>query len=125
MGMITCSVDMTECYLQMDHLSGGSHARVFRAIVHNSEGERLCKSDRLSYSQLRKLLLEKITQLSMDPQLFGIHGLRAGSARAAANVGVLDTLFQRHGHWQSGSAKDSLVMSRTHWKGIYQSLRVC
>ena len=63
----------------------------------------------MSYSRLRELLLAKIEQLGMDPKLFGMHSLRAGGATAAANAGVPDKLFKRHGRWRSESAKDGYV----------------
>ena len=91
-GTNTCLVEMLECYFCMGGLSVGSHDRVFRAVVHTREGERLRKSGGLSYSRLRELLLEKISPLGMDPQLFGMHSLRAGGAMAAANAGVPDRL---------------------------------
>ena len=42
---------------------------------------------------------------------FGTHSLRAGgaSASAAANAGVQDRLFQRHGRWKTVSAKNGYV----------------
>ena len=67
------------------------------------------KGGSLSYSRLRELLLEKISSLGMDPKLFGMHSLQAGGATAAANAGVLDKLFKRHGRWKSESAKDGYV----------------
>ena len=33
--------------------------------------------------------------------MFGLQSLRAGSATAAANNGVPDRLFKRHGYWKS------------------------
>ena len=41
----------------------------------------------------------------------GTHGLRSGGGggTAAANTGVLDRLFKRHGRWSSESAKDGFV----------------
>ena len=45
----------------------------------------------------------------MDPKQFGMHSLRAGGATAAANAGVLDRLFKRHGHWRSETAKDGYI----------------
>ena len=41
--------------------------------------------------------------------LFSTHSLRAGGASAAANAGVADRLFQRHGRWKSVSAKNGYV----------------
>ena len=69
-GINTCPVEMLECYFRMGGLSVGSHDRVFRAVVHTKEGKRLRTLGGLSYSRLRELLLEKISQLGMDPQLF-------------------------------------------------------
>ena len=38
-----------------------------------------------------------------------MHSLRAGRATAAANAGVNDRMFKRHGRWRSESAKDGYV----------------
>ncbi|KAL5463210.1 hypothetical protein EMCRGX_G032089 [Ephydatia muelleri] len=108
-GAITCPVQMMERYFRMGHLNGESHDRVFRAIVNSKGGEMLRKSGGLSYSRLRELLLAKIAMLGMDPLQFGMHSLRAGGATAAANAGVPDRLFKRHGRWRSESAKDGYV----------------
>ena len=55
------------------------------------------------------MLSDRIQGLGMDPKQFGMHSLRAGGATAAANAGVPDRLFKRHGHWRSESAKDRYV----------------
>ena len=47
--------------------------------------------------------------LGYDPDEFGLHSLRAGGATAAANNGVPDRLFKRHGRWKSDGAKDGYV----------------
>eukprot|EP00731_Ephydatia_muelleri_P008521 Em0004g859a len=86
-----------------------SHGMLFRAMVLTKEGESLRNAGGLSYSSLRKLLLDKIAKLGFDPALFGMHSLPAGGAIAAANAGVQDTLFKRHGRWKSESAKDGYV----------------
>ena len=101
-----CEYD-AEIFLQ----AGLSHTsdNLFRAIVSTKKGECLRKGGGLSYSRLRELLLAKIEQLGMDPKLFGMHSLRAGGATAAANAGVPDRLFKRHGRWRSESAKDGYV----------------
>ena len=96
-------------YFSMGGLSTQSHDKVFRAVVCAKEGQRLHKGGSISYTRLRKLLLEKIRQLGMDPSAFGMHSLRAGGATAAAGAGVADRLFKRHGRWRSESAKDGYV----------------
>ena len=40
---------------------------------------------------------------------FSTHSLRAGGASAAANAGVADRVFQRHGRWKSVSAKNGYI----------------
>ena len=35
-----------------------------------------------------------------------VHSLRSGGATAAANAGVKDRMFKRHGRWVSENAKD-------------------
>ena len=55
------------------------------------------------------MLLSKTSQLGFDPKLSGLHSLRAGRATAAANAGVPDRLFKRHGRWKSESAKDGYI----------------
>ena len=108
-GLCTCPVAMLERYFHMGGLCSGSHDKVFRAIVNTKSGETLRKTGGLRYTRLRELLIAKIAQLGMDPALFGMHSLRAGGATAAANAGVPDRLFKRHGRWRSESAKDGYV----------------
>ena len=40
---------------------------------------------------------------------FSTHSLRAGGASAAANAGVADRVFKRHGRWKSVSAKNAYI----------------
>ena len=108
-GLCTCPVAMLERYFYMGGLCSGSHDKVFRAIVNTKSGETLPKTGGLSYTRLRELLIAKIAQLGMDPALFGMHSLRTGGATAAANAGMPDRLFKRHGRWRSESAKDGYV----------------
>ena len=107
-GTPTCPVSTMQKYFSMAGLSHTSD-KLFRAIVSTKNGERLRGGGGLSYSRLRELLLAKLEQLGMDPKLFGMHSLRAGGATAAANAGVPDRLFKRHGRWKSESAKDGYV----------------
>ena len=44
-----------------------------------------------------------------DVSKFGVHSLRAGGATAAAQAGVLDRLFKRHGRWKGVNVKDGYV----------------
>ena len=89
----------------LDCLSSSLH--LFRGIVHAKGGDRLRASGSLSYTCMRELLLGKLSQLGCDHKLFGLHSLRTGGATVAANAGIADRLFKRHGRWRSKTAKDS------------------
>ena len=44
-----------------------------------------------------------------DVSEISLHSLRSGGAFAAANAGIPDRLFKRHGRWASKNAKDCYV----------------
>ena len=54
-------------------------------------------------------MLEAFKDIVPDVSTIGTHSLRSGGATAAANAGVPDGLFKRHGRWASESAKDGYV----------------
>ena len=108
-GSPTCPVAMMERYFAVASISPTSRLRLFRGITHTKQGERLRPSGSLSYTRMRELFLAKLAQLGFDPKQFSLHSLRAGGASAAANAGVPDRLFKRHGRWRSESAKDGYV----------------
>ena len=51
-----------------------------------------------AHYRLREFLY-KLAELEFDPKQFGLHSLRSGGATVAANAGIPDTLFKRHGWW--------------------------
>ena len=63
----------------------------------------------MSYTRVREIFLHKFASIGLDPKSFGIHSLRAGGATTAANSGVPDRLFKRHGRWRSENAKDAYI----------------
>ena len=84
-------------------LSHSSTLSLFRGITRTKQGERLRASGSLSYTRMRELFLAKLKDLGVDSSKFGLHSLRVGGASAAANAGVADRLFKRHGRWRSES----------------------
>jgi integrase len=104
-----CPVSMVERYFSMAQIETNSSECLFRAIVHTKNGEKLRNSGSLSYTRVRELLLAKLQVLGYDSSMFGVHSLRAGGATRAANNGVPDRMFKRHGRWKSESAKDGYV----------------
>ncbi|XP_057290778.1 uncharacterized protein LOC130613452 [Hydractinia symbiolongicarpus] len=65
---------------------------IFRAITSSRKNERLRPKH------------EPLSSPKFSP-----HSLRSGGATAAANRGVPDRLFKRHGRWRSEKAKDGYV----------------
>ena len=71
----------------------------------------------ISYTRTREIVLQAFAELGYPKHLFGLHSLRAGGASAAANAGVSDRLFKRHGRWRTDRAKDGYI------KASLESLR--
>ena len=63
----------------------------------------------ISYTTSRDAVLSLFAKVGLDTKNFGLHGLRSGGATAAANNGISDRLFKRHGRWRSEKVKDSYV----------------
>ena len=63
----------------------------------------------ISYSRSREIILKELENIGLNKSKFGIHNLRSGGATAAAESGVSDRLFKRHGRWKSENAKDGYV----------------
>lgn len=56
--------------------------------------------------------MEKLSQIGLDKSKFALHSLRSGGASAAANAGIPDRWFKRHGRWRSENAKDGYVKDK-------------
>ena len=46
---------------------------------------------------MRELVLEKMEEIELDRKSFGLHSLNPRGASAAANAGIPDRWFKRHG----------------------------
>ena len=109
----TCPVTMLERYMELADIAPSSDSFLFRAVVRTKEGEKLRQSGKLGYSTLRELFKKKLVELGYPAEQFGLHSLRAGGATAAANAGIQDRLFKRHGRWKSDTAKDGYIEDST------------
>ena len=105
----TCPVAVLERYMQVIGMSWDDERFLFRPIQANKKGQTLRESGKISYSCLREAFRKKMGDLSLPPEDFGLHSLRAGGATAAANAKVLDRCFKRHGRWKSENAKDGYI----------------
>ncbi len=97
---------MVERYFQLGSIEGAHDRFMFRGLSKTKDGYTLRNSGGLGYSRVREEVLEMFSALGLNVKLFGLHSLRLGRASAAAQAGVPDRLFKRHGRWRSESAKD-------------------
>jgi integrase len=105
-----CPVAFLSDYMVLAGITVGGLNLLFRRVVFSAFGKYLATKDvPLTYSNVRDLVKTKAVFLGLDPSLFGTHSLRAGGSTVAANSGISDRLFQRHGHWATASAKDGYV----------------
>ena len=105
----TCPVAMLENYMVRTGMAWDDQRFLFRPIQKSKKGETVRELGCISYTCLRDLFKKKLKDLGYQPEEFGLHSLRAGGASAAANAGVPDRLFKRHGRWRSENAKDGYV----------------
>ena len=107
----TCPVHMLKSYLLQANIANNSQEFIFRSVT-------FCKGTNtyLLRGRTRELLLDDIGSLGFDKAKFGLHSLRDGGATAAANAGINDRLFKKHGRWASDTAKDGYVCENINEK---------
>ena len=77
--------------------------------MNKKNSQKLRESNAISYTRVRDIILEKLSAIGLDPKRFDLHSLCSGGASAAANAGVPERMFKRHGRWRSENAKDGYV----------------
>ena len=107
-----CPVTMLERYFCLANIQGNADKLLFRGLTSTKQGYRLRPSGGISYTRVRELVLEKLQEIGLEPKLFGLHSLRSGGASAAANAGIPDRWFKRHGRWLSENAKDGYIKDK-------------
>ena len=117
---VLCPVMNTERYLQWASIPDDSDVFIFRNLTKCGSGFVLrLENKALSYTRLRELFMEAFKPHVTDIFRYGLHGLRAGGVSAAANNGVPDRLFKRHGRWRSENSKDGYIRD-----GLNERLKV-
>ena len=105
-----CPIKLLNKYMKATNSKQHSDKFLFRAILKTQKCIKLRKANKpISYSRIRDLLLEALQEIGLSSKHFGLHSLRSGGATAAANLGVKDRLFKKHGRWKSENIKDSYV----------------
>ena len=98
-------------YLGMAGLLGiDDESYIFRRLVLVDKVYQLAPVNcRLTYKSARKELRLYMHCLGYEPSRFSWHSFRHGGATGAANAGVSERLFKKHGRWRSETAKDGYV----------------
>jgi len=110
-----CPLRILRRYLLKTNTRKNSNKFLFRGMNYfkKSKIHKLrTKNKPLSYSAARSNMLDMVTRIGLKKRNFGLHSLRSGGATAAANEGVPDRLFKRHGRWKSERAKDGYVKDK-------------
>ena len=55
----------------------------------------------MTYYRARELFSKQLSEIGLDPSLYGLHSLRSGGAIEAAAWGISERLIQRHSNWRS------------------------
>ena len=105
-----CPLKLFKKYIKAAKIKESVEKFVFRQICHSKQGFKLKDLDKpISYTTVRDILLTNLKNIGLDKTQFGLHSLRSGGATAAANFGINDRLFQKHGRWRSEKVKNGYV----------------
>ena len=109
-GSSLCHVALLKLYTNSSHISFASDEYIFRPISASKSCKRLVSVNKpLSYSAYRESFKKSFRDIVPDIARFSTHSARSGGATSAANSGVPDRNFQRHGRWASVSAKNTYI----------------
>ena len=86
-----------------------SRWNINQEAINNFTSSYSWRSTGMSYTRSREIVLQAFAELGYPKHFFGFHSLRVGGASAAANAGVSDRLFKRHGRWRTDRAKDGYI----------------
>lgn len=107
---VACPFNILSRYINKASIDLSSTAPLIRAVYFcKSKKKYILRSTALSYSRTREIVLAAFSSLGYPVKNLGLHSLRSGGATTAANAGIRDRLFKRHGRWKSDKAKDGYV----------------
>ena len=107
---VSCPFHLLNSYVSAANLDLSSSLPFFRSLhFHKVPSSYSWRSTGMSYTRTREIVLQAFAELGYPKHFFGLHSLRAGDASAAANAGVSDRLFKRHGRWRTDRAKDGCI----------------
>ena len=104
-----CPVKLMETYISMSGKCWAENDFLFCRVFISNGKQFLQKTKKMSYSNVIDIVKRKSDAIGLDSKEYSTHSMRAGGATLAANSGVLDRLFQRHGRWKSVQSKNAYI----------------
>ena len=105
--MALCPIKLFKKYFEAAKFKESEEKFIFRQIFYSKHGFKLRDQNKpISYTTVRDILLCNLKNIGLDKTQFGLHSLKSGGATAAANLGINDRLFQKHGRWKSEKVKN-------------------
>ena len=100
---VLCPIKLESQYFKKGNIRDNSQKYIFRGIITTKSYSKLRSCDKhISYTCIRKNVIEGLKNIGAETKLSGLHSLRTGGATAAANLGGNDRLFKKH---ENGSQK--------------------
>ena len=100
---------LSQAKLSLPTSAHGGEGFLFGSIQTKSGSQFIRSASKLSYTRCREVLLKKLADVGLDPKCYSWHSFRSGGASSAANNGISDRMYKRHGRWRSENAKDGYV----------------
>ena len=98
---VLCPIELVSQYFKKSNIRDNCQKYIFRGIITTKSHSNLRSCDKhISYTCVRENVIEGLQNIGAETKLFGLHSLRAGGATVAANLGVNDRLFKKHGRWK-------------------------
>ena len=106
-----CPVKFLEKYLQIANIeiSKDGETPLIGRIFKTKKGHKISKTQGISYSRIREVFKDYITDITANPEKYGLHSLQAGGASAAANNGVTDRLVSKQGQRETDILRTALA----------------
>ena len=106
-----CPVKFLEKYLQKTNIeiSKDGETPLIGRIFKTKKGHKISKTQGISYSRIREVFKDYITDITANPKKDGLYSLRTGGTSAAASNGATDQLVSKQGRWSSEKARNGYI----------------
>ena len=93
-----CPTELVSQYFKKRNIRDNCQKYIFRGIISTKLHSKLRTCDKhISSICVRENVIEGLKNIGVETKSFGLHSLRAGGATFAANLGVNDRIFKKHG----------------------------